>query len=408
MPRMPSRKSPPNPRTKPPTSPASSPWKTPPNHSPTAGVASATSIPFQTSPAQREALTTLLPEVTDFYSSLSLNPRLFNVLNTVAESDQIASLTEIQKRHIEETIEDFKNSGAALPDDKKTRIATLDSELSLATKEYAEHVLDSTNAWELIITDKAKLDGLPDSAIASAAANAQSKDHPEGSYRFTLQFPSMYPVLQHAHDEDLRKTIWKASSEVAAQTPHDNSELVWKILTLRQEKAEILGHINFADLTLQRRMARNGHAALAFVEQLHDRIKTPFLEEAKQLSEYKASKTNTPAAPLEPWEGAYYAEMQRQEKYDLDDEVLRPYFPVKGVMDGMFTIAQKSSASPSPSRKASTTSLVAARIHQRTAQSKPGTRRSISTRSTTQNPSSTSAPSTRTGTHARPNAAAHG
>ena len=292
-------------------------------------------------PPQREALNTLLPEVTDFYSSLSLNPRLFNVLNTFSDSEQIDALSDIQRRHVEETLEDFKNSGAALPDDRKARIAALDSELSLLTKEYSEHVLDSTNAWDLVITDKEKLAGLPDSAIAGAAANAKSKDLPEGSYRFTLQFPSMFPVMQYADDEDLRKTVWKASTQVASKNPFDNSDLVWKILKLRQEKAEILGHQNFASLTLQRRMARNGHNALAFIEQLHDRVKDRFLKEAKQLSDYKAAKTNIPAAPLEPWETAYYAEMQRKESFDIDDELLRPYFPVKGVMDGMFQIASR-------------------------------------------------------------------
>ncbi len=292
-------------------------------------------------PAQRESLNNLLPEVSDFYSSLSLNPRLFNVLNTVAESDEAKTLIDIRKRHVEETIEDFKNSGAALPDDKKARIATIDSELSLLTQQYSENVLDATNAWDLVITDKEKLAGLPDSAIAAAADNAKSKNLPEGSYRFTLQFTSMFPVMQHAHDEDLRKTLWKASSDVAAKEPYDNSDLVWKILRLRQEKAEILGHLNFGDLTLQRRMARNGRAALTFVEQLHDRIKDQFLKESEQLSDYKAAKTGQPAAPLEPWEIAYYAEMQRKESFDIDDEVLRPYFPVKGVMDGMFTIAQR-------------------------------------------------------------------
>lgn len=295
-------------------------------------------------PAQREGLNKLLPEVTDFYSSLSLNPRLFNVLNTVAESGAAKTLTDIQRRHIDETIEDFKNSGAALPDDRKARIAAIDSELSMLTKEYSEHVLDATNAWDLVITDMEKLAGLPDSAIASAAANAKSKDLPEGSYRFTLQGPSMFPVMQHAHDADLRKTVWKASSEVAAKDPYDNSGLVWKILRLRQEKAEILGHMHFADLTLQRRMARNGHAALTFVERMHDRIHERFLEESRQLAVYKAKKeglgTEEPQ-PLEPWETAYYAEMQRKENFDIDDEILRPYFPVTNVMDGMFLIAQK-------------------------------------------------------------------
>lgn len=295
-------------------------------------------------PAQRKALNNLLPEVSDFYSSLSLNPRLFNVLNTVAQSDEVQALTEIQQRHIEETIEDFKNSGAALADDKKARIATIDSELSLLTQEYGEHVLDSTNAWDLVIDDREKLAGLPESAIAAAAANAKSKDLPAGSYRFTLQFPSMYPVMQYAHDADLRKTVWKASVEIAGNEPYDNSELVWKILRLRQEKAEILGHMNFADLVLQRRMARNGRAALAFVEQLHDRVKGRFLEESEQLAAYKARKENQDTSspePLEPWESAYYAEMQRKESFSIDDEDLRPYFPVKGVMDGLFSIASR-------------------------------------------------------------------
>jgi len=297
-------------------------------------------------PAQREAFNNLLPDVTDFYSSLPLNPRLWNVIKTVAESDEFETLTAIQKRHVEEAIEDFKNSGADLPKDKKDRVAKIDAELSKLTKQYSEHVLDSTNAWSLVIEDEAKLAGLPESAKAGAAANAKSKDLPEGSYRFTLHFPSMYPVMQHAESEELRKTVWEASVKIASQDPHDNSSLVWKILELRQEKAEILGHQNFASLVLQRRMARNGLNALAFVQGLHDKIKPAFLEETKQLSEYKAVKEGLhPAAqqpePLEPWETAYYAEMQRKENFDIDDEVLRPYFPVDGVMKGMFEIASK-------------------------------------------------------------------
>ena len=292
-------------------------------------------------PAQREAINILLPDVTDFYSSLSLNPRLFNVLNTVAQSEASKSLTEIQQRHIKESIADFIESGAALPDDQKNRIAALDAELSKLTKKYSENVLDATNAWELIITDESKLDGLPDSAKAAAAANARSKNIEAPAWRFTLHGPSISPVMQHAHDEQLRKTVWQASSKVGSEAPHDNSELVWKILELRKEKAEILGHQNFADLTLQRRMARNGETALAFVENIHAKIHDGFLADAKQLSEYKAAKTSTAPDQLEPWEVSYWAERQRKEFYDIDDEDLRPYFPVSGVMQGMFGIASK-------------------------------------------------------------------
>lgn len=292
-------------------------------------------------PAQREAINKLLPDVTDFYSSLSLNPRLFHVLDSVAKSDSAKSLTEIQRRHIQETIADFIESGAALPDDRKARIAAIDSELSMVTKKYSENVLDATNAWEQLITDETKLDGLPDSAMASAAANAAAKGIAAPAWRFTLHAPSMLPIMQHAHDAELRKTIWQASVAVGSEAPYDNSDLVWKILELRKEKAAILGHRNFADLTLQRRMARNGETALAFVEGIHDRIYDAFMADCQQLSEYKAGKTGTAPEPLEPWEMSYWAERRRKEQYDIDDEDLRPYFPVNSVMEGMFGIATK-------------------------------------------------------------------
>jgi oligopeptidase A len=292
-------------------------------------------------PAQRQELNKLLPDISDFYSSLSLDPGLFAVLNAVAESDAAQTLTPIQRRHIEETLADFRNSGANLPDDKKARLTILDSELTQITKKYSENVLDATNAWELLITDEAKLAGLPDSALASAAANARAKGIEAPAWRFTLHQPSTAPVMQHAHDADLRKTVWQASVAVGSEPPYDNSALVWEILKLRQEKAEILGHRNFADLTLQRRMARNGETALAFVEGIHDRIYDAFMADCQQLSEYKAAKTGTAPEPLEPWEMSYWAERRRKEQYDIDDEDLRPYFPVNSVMEGMFGIASR-------------------------------------------------------------------
>ena len=292
-------------------------------------------------PAQREAINNLLPDVTDFYSSLSLNPRLFAVLNAVAESSAAKNLTPIQQRHIEETLADFRNSGADLPDEMKARIAAIDSELSMITKKYSENVLDATNAWEIIITDESKLTGLPDSAMASAAANACAKGIEAPAWRFTLHQPSMSPIMQHAHDAELRKTVWQASVTVGSEAPFDNSDLVWKIIELRKQKAEILGHKNFADLTLQRRMARNGQTALNFVESIHAKIRETFLADVQQLSEYKAAKTNTAPETLEPWEISYWSERRRKEQYDIDDEDLRPYFPVNRVMEGMFGIATK-------------------------------------------------------------------
>lgn len=293
------------------------------------------------SPAQREALNLMLPDVTNFYSSIALNDRLWSVIKTVAASPQITSLDPVSQRFVEETMADFQNSGADLPDERKLRIAAIDAELSKLTQLYSEHVLDSTNAWELIINDEARLDGLPESAKASAAANARAKDHEAPAWRFTLQFPSMFPLMQHLHDEDIRRQVWQASSQIGATGEYDNTSLVWQILELRQEKANILGHSNFANLTLLRRMAKTGESALRFIESFHSRIYPAFLAEYAQLADYKSNKTGEAVSLLEPWEVSYWAEKQRQENYNFDEEALRPYFPVDGVMAGMFEIASR-------------------------------------------------------------------
>ena len=295
-------------------------------------------------PAQREGLNKMLPAVTDFYSSLPLNEKLWAILKTYGEGPQVAKLDAVKRRFVEETLEDFRQSGADLPPDQKSRIAAIEAELSKLTKQYAERVLDSTNAWELVITDESQLAGLPESAKAGAAANARAKgvatdDAP--AWRFTLQFPSMYPIMQHLHDDGIRRQVWEASSRVGSVGEYDNTSLAWQILELRHEKATILGHSHFADLTLQRRMAKDGKSALEFIENLHSRILSAFHADYHQLAQFKARKTGTPADALEPWEVAYWSERQRQENYDLDDEALRPYFPVDGVMSGMFEIASR-------------------------------------------------------------------
>ncbi|MCF7732863.1 MAG: M3 family metallopeptidase [Akkermansiaceae bacterium] len=292
-------------------------------------------------PAQREALNRMLPEISDFFASIPLNPRLWAALKTVGENPEILTLGPVQQRFVAETLADFRQAGADLPPAEKQRIAEIDAELSQLTQRYSEHVLDATNAWDLVITDETLLAGLPASALAAAAANARAKDLPAPAWRFTLQAPSMLPVMQHLHDDSIRRQMWEASVQVGSQGDHDNSALVWQILELRQEKSAILGHAHFADLTLQRRMAKSGRSALDFTENLHARIHPAFIAEHRQLVHYKAAKTGQPEAPLEPWEFAYWAERQRQENYDFDEEALRPYFPVDGVMSGMFELASK-------------------------------------------------------------------
>lgn len=290
--------------------------------------------------AQRAALNELLPTVSTFFSSISLDGDLWQKLKTYSESPDTRNLSPVQQRYVAETCHDFISSGADLPPEAKKRMAEVSSELALLTQKFSEHVLDSTNAFELFVGEEERLSGLPESAKAAAAEDAKSKGR-EGEWRFTLQMPSLMPVLQHADDDALRREIWTASSRIASEGEHDNTGLIWDIIKLRQEKAALLGFTNFADLTLQRRMAQNGDKALAFVEDLHQRIEEAFSKESAELEQYKASKTGEEPGPLQPWEIGYWAEKQRQERYAFDDEELRPYFPVEQVMSGMFAITSQ-------------------------------------------------------------------
>jgi oligopeptidase A len=160
-------------------------------------------------------------------------------------------------------------------------------------------------------------------------------------YRFTLKAPSYIPVMEHLADDSLRKRAWEGSCTVGRTGNYDNTTLVWEILRLRHEKARLLGKPNFADYILERRMAKEGATALKFTEDLHAKVKDVFAREVISLQEYRADKTNEPVRLLEPWEVGYWSEKRRHEQFDFDQEELRPYFPVDGVLSGMFRIAEK-------------------------------------------------------------------
>ncbi len=293
-------------------------------------------------PEQRAKLNEMLPKVSAFYASIPLNDGLWNVLKTFRDSDAFKNLSAIEQRFVEETCASFVSSGADLPADKKKRIAEISAELSEATQKYGENVLDSTNAWEKIVADEATLDGLPASSKAAAFADAKAKGHATDEspkWRFSLQMPSMLPVMMHAQSEAFRKEVWEASAAVAATGAFDNTNLVWKILDLREEKARLLGFNNFADLVLERRMAKNGATALKFTEDLHTKIHSAFIDDYQSLITYKEARSEDTSKALAPWEVAYWSEKRRKEEYDFDEEALRPYFPVTKVMAGMFTIA---------------------------------------------------------------------
>ena len=279
----------------------------------------------------------LNPRITDFYTKINLNPKLWAVIKKAAQKRENAQLTPVQKRYVELTLLSFKLNGADLEDEKKEEFAKIQVEITKLTDQYKSNVLDSTNAFELFVEDKAELEGLPESSFVQAAEAAEKKGK-KGQYLFTLHFPSMFPVMKYAKSESLRKKIWEGACGIGHSGKYDNSEILLKIASLRDRNAHLLGFNSFADLNLLRRMALNGGNALHFVDEMHDKCKRQFLEESERLRQYKAKLVGDDKAEILPWERNYYQELLRKEKYDFDDESLRPYFPVDKVMKGVFSI----------------------------------------------------------------------
>ena len=287
----------------------------------------------------REVYNKLMPRVSEFGTKVYLNEKLWESINSFSKSEEAQILSATKKRHLNEVIEDFKQSGANLGDKDKSKLEKLNAKLAQLTQKFTENVLDSTNAWELIIDDEAQLAGLPQSAKTLANEDAKAKGH-ENAWRFTLHAPSRMPVLQYLDSDEIRKKFWEAGNEIGSKEPFDNAALIDEILQLRQEKAQLLGKKNFADHVLKRRMAKSGQAALDFLHELRDKSEKFFIKEVASLEEYKSNATGT-AAKLEPWDVHYWAQIQRQELYDFDEEALRPYFNVESVIAGMFEITQK-------------------------------------------------------------------
>ena len=289
------------------------------------------------SPALRDAHNAMLPGVSAFSASIPLNAGLWIRLKAVAATVEARALTGIHRRFLDETVADFQQAGADLPAAARTRLEAIQTELAQITQKYSENVLDATNAWQLVVTEEARLAGLPAHAKAAARRGAEAKGL--AGWRFTLHMPSVEPFMTYLADEALRRELWTASAAIGATAPQDNAPLIGRILTLRAEKAAVLNKAHFADLVLERRMAKTGARALAFMEDMEARAKGAFTRECQELEEFKAQQTGGEAARLAPWELLYWSEKLRQSRYDFDEEILRPYFPMDRVIAGLFELA---------------------------------------------------------------------
>jgi oligopeptidase A len=286
-----------------------------------------------TSPEFRAAHNAVQGPVSMFYTSIPLNSGLWTAIKSVDESPEKETLAPVHRRFLQKTVTGFRRAGADLDVEGKKKLEALDVALTKATTKFAENVLDATNAYDLLISDEAKLSGLPESAQLAARESAKSKDR-EG-WRLTLQAPSYTAAMTYLDDRAIRQELWEASNARATSASLDNRGIIAEILRLRREKALLLGYRDFADLVLEERMAHTGAQAQEFVSGLWRKTAPFFEKENSSLAEFGASAGYS---AIQPWDVAYLAEKQRQALYDFDEEELRPYFELDRVVSGMFDI----------------------------------------------------------------------
>ncbi len=294
-------------------------------------------------PAWREAYNEMLPEVSRFYSELGQNLKLFDKYRALKASPEYATLSREQKKIVDNEIRDFRLSGAELPEEQKPRYQAIMEELSQLAAKFAENLLDATNAFAEIVTDEAQLAGLPDYA-KEAAREAAQKAGLDG-WKFTLHAPSYGPVMQYADNRELRARLYRAYATRAAEFTDgaskpewDNTPVIQRMLELRQEDAQMLGFANFAEVSLQPKMADTPAQVLAFLRDMAAKAK-PFAE--KDIAELKTfARDELGLADFQPWDAAYVSEKLLQARYAFSEQEVKQYFTEPKVVGGLFQVIE--------------------------------------------------------------------
>ena len=294
------------------------------------------------SDALREAYNACLPKLSEYSTEMGQNQHLFQAYQSIKVSSEYETLDEAQKKIIDNALRDFHLSGIDLPEDKKNHYKDIKQRLSQLTTKYEENVLDATQAWDILIDDKSRLAGLPESALAMAKQAAEQRE--KTGWLFTLNFPSYYAVVTYADDRDLRAELHQAYvTRASDQGPNagqwDNSEIMEEILALRHEAAQLLGYKNYAERSLATKMADDPERVIGFLMDLAKKSKPVAELELQELKDF--AKAHFDVAELEPWDMTYYSEKLRQHTYAITQEELKPYFPETKVIPGMFEVVKK-------------------------------------------------------------------
>lgn len=293
-----------------------------------------------TNDKMQELAREVAPLMTRHYDNISLNPLLFERIKSIYERRNELGLDKEQMRATEKYYEDFVRGGANLSKENQEKLRALNEELSKLSLQFGENLLAETNRnFKLVIDDKTGLEGLPEDVIARAADDAKAFGE-EGKWVFTLAKPSMLPFLQYAKNRDLREKLYRGYfMRGDNDNAFDNKEIIKKIVKLRDEKAKLLGFANHAEFIIDINMAKTPDAVYEFLMQLWN----PAMEMAKKdLKEMQAIADSEGADfKLASWDWWYYSEKLRKQKFDLDEEALKPYFSLENAKKGLFYVVEK-------------------------------------------------------------------
>ena len=293
----------------------------------------------ETNDAMQELAKELMPLLSEHANNITLNERLFERVKTAYEHRNNEPLTAEQRKLTEDTYEGFVRSGANLQGADKEKYRELSRQLSLLTLQFSENNLKETNDYQLVLTDEAQLKGLPQRAIDAAAETAREKQQ-EG-WVFTLHAPSYVPFLTYAADRDLRKEIYMAyNTKCTHANACNNLDIVKQLVNTRLALAQLLGYKDYATYKLERRMAQNSANVYHLLDQLLEAYK-PTAQ--KEYAEVQALAREEQGADftLMPWDWGYYSQKLKDRKFNLNDEMLRPYFELENVKKGVFGLATR-------------------------------------------------------------------
>ena len=283
----------------------------------------------------------MAPMLSEHSDNIYLNEALYQRVAKVCEQEKSGAIQLTTEQHylLEKYRKAFERSGAALDKEKQARLREINKELSTLTIEFSNHVLADNNAFKLVVDKQEDLAGLPEAVIAGAASEAEAQGE-KGKWVFTLQESSRTPLLQYAQNRELRKQIYQAYTSLGNHNnENDNKEILKKILTLRVEKAQLMGYDTYAAYVLADNMAKTPENVLDFLHNLWGYSIQNAKKEAAELQQIMDKEGK--GEKLEAWDWWYYAEKLRQQKYNLNEDEIKPYFSQEDVQKGLFYVVNK-------------------------------------------------------------------